>query len=178
MTQRVLYMVACAAPPTTRIRVGIERAQLRGWDVCLVVTPSAYRWIEHEVDELSALTGHPVRFQYKLPTEVDVLPPPDAILVAPATFNTLNKWALGIADTLALGLLTEAIGLQLPVVALPYLNAAQAGHPALARNTTELRAAGVTVLLGGDGFVPHVPKHGDLDAYPWDVALAALPQKG
>jgi Flavoprotein len=35
---------------------------------------------------------------------------PDAIIVAPATFNTINKWAVGISDTLALGLLTEAIG--------------------------------------------------------------------
>ncbi|MGW9209273.1 flavoprotein [Embleya sp. NPDC055664] len=157
--------------------MGIKRAQHRGWDACLITTPSAYRWIEEEVDELSTLTGHPVRFQYKLPTEADVLPSPNAILVAPATFNTLNKWALGIADTLALGLITEAIGLQIPIVALPYLNVAQAAHPALARSTRELRAAGVTVLLGGDGFVPHVPKHGNLDAYPWDAALDALPQK-
>jgi hypothetical protein len=35
------------------------------------------------------MTGHPVRTSYKLPDEPDVLPPPDAILVAPATFNTV-----------------------------------------------------------------------------------------
>jgi flavoprotein len=54
-----------------------------------------------------------------------VLPPPDAIVVAPATFNTINKWAAGISDTLVLGLLTEAIGKRLPVVALPFVNAAR-----------------------------------------------------
>ena len=31
-----------------------------------------------------------------------MLPEPDAIIVAPATFNTINKWAAGIADTLRL----------------------------------------------------------------------------
>ena len=88
---------------------------------------------------LAERTGHPVRHDYKLPSEPDVLPEPDAIVVAPATFNTLNKWAAGIADTLALGLLCEATGRGLPVVALPYLNAAQAEHPALAERIDRLR---------------------------------------
>lgn len=38
-----------------------------------------------------------------------------------------------------------------------------------------LREAGVTVLFGEGGFVPHKPKHGDLDAYPWQAAIDALP---
>lgn len=171
---RVLYLIACAAPPVRRTRIGIEKAQATGWDVCLVLTPSAARWLDADLTELATLTGHPVRTNYKLPEQPDVLPPPDAILVAPATFNTLNKWAQGIADTLALGLVTEAIGLQLPLVALPYLNQAQAAHPALSRSVEFLRANGVTVL-GDGGFIPHVPKHGNLDAYPWDAALEALP---
>jgi hypothetical protein len=172
---RVLYMITCAAPPAQRIRTGIEKAQAAGWDVCLILTPSAARWLNADMSGLAKLTGHPVRTDYKLPGQPDALPPPDAILVAPATFNTLNKWTQGIADTLALGLVTEAIGLQLPLVALPYLNQAQAAHPALGRSVEFLRANGVTVLLGDGGFVPHVPKHGNLDAYPWDAALAALP---
>lgn len=36
------------------------------------------------------------------------VPPPDAFVVAPCTFNTLNKWAAGVSDTLVLGLLNEA----------------------------------------------------------------------
>ena len=78
------------------------------------------------------------------------LPEPDAIVVAPATFNTLNKWVAGIADTLALGLLCEAIGKGLAVVVLPYLNAAQAEHPALAEGIDRLRKSGVRVLSGPD----------------------------
>src|SRR5215510_10655650 len=60
----------------------------------------------------------------------DVLPPATAFAAAPATFNTINKWAAGISDTLALGLLNEAIGLGLPIVAVPWPNAALARHPA------------------------------------------------
>lgn len=175
MTSRVLYVVSCAAPPARRIEDLIELAQGRGWDTCLVLTPSAARWRADDLPGLEKLTGHPVRTDYKMPGQPDVLPPPDAMVVCPATFNTLNKWALGISDTLALGLVTEAIGLRLPLVALPYLNDAQAAHPALDRSVRLLREWGVTVLLGEGGFQPHPPKQGRLDAYPWDAALDALP---
>lgn len=175
MTDRVLYLISCAAPPARHVETAIEAAQAGGWDVCQVFTPSAARWAEQDIAQLEQLTGHPVRTTYKLPEESDVLPPPDAILVAPATFNTLNKWAQGISDTLALGLITEAIGLGLPMVALPYLNRAQAAHPALGQSVNFLRDNGVTVLLGDGGFVPHEPKHGNVDAYPWQAAIDALP---
>ncbi|GAB2717689.1 flavoprotein [Kitasatospora kifunensis] len=183
---RTLYIVACAAPPARRIAIGIRAAQAAGWDTCLVLTPYAYRWLtedpvpelEFTLEALTALTGHPVRHQYKLPSEPDVLPPADALLAVPLTFNTMNKWADGHSDTLAVGLLTEAFGLahRPPVVALPHWNAAQAVHPAVERNVAALRTAGATVLLGGeDGFVPHPPGQGRPDTYPWPAAIAALP---
>ncbi|MET9399265.1 flavoprotein [Kitasatospora sp. NPDC002965] len=183
---RTLYIIGCAAPPARRIAVGIRAAQAAGWDTCLVLTPYAYRWLtedpdpalEFTLDALTELTGHPVRHRYKLPVEPDVLPPADAFLAVPLTFNTMNKWADGHSDTLAVGLLTEAFGLahRPPVVALPHWNDAQAAHPAVERNVGVLRAAGATVLLGGeDGFVPHPPGRSRPDAYPWSAAVAALP---
>ncbi|WP_206506600.1 flavoprotein [Streptomyces chrestomyceticus] len=179
MTTRTLYLIACAAPPARRLHIPVRAAQEVGWEVCVILTPSAYRWAtedaEGEIEALEALTGHPVRHQYKLPSQDDVLPPPDALLVAPLTSNTLAKWATAISDTLALGLIAEGIGLGLPTVALPHFNDAQAAHPAIARHVAFLREAGVTVLLGGTGFIPHKPRHGDLDAYPWQAAIDALP---
>jgi hypothetical protein len=102
--------------------------------------------------------------------------PPDTIIVAPATFNTINKRAAGISDTLALGLLTEAIGTHLPVVALPFLNEAQARHPAFEPGAQRLRHSGITVLYGGDVPAPHPPGAGKDRAttFPWHTALAAL----
>ncbi|MFE7409489.1 flavoprotein [Streptomyces laurentii] len=179
MTTKTLYLIACAAPPSARLRIPVQAAQKAGWDVCVILTPSAYRWAsedtESEIAALEQLTGHPVRHQYKLPSQEDVLPSPDALLVAPLTANTVNKWAAGISDTLALGLITEGIGLGLPIVALPHWNDAQGGHPAVARSVRVLRDAGVTVLLGEGGFVPHKPRQGDLDAYPWEAAISSLP---
>lgn len=176
---KTLYVLACAAPPARRLQVPIRAAQAAGWDVCAILTPSAYRWAtedaEGEIDALQELTGHPVRWQYKLPSQQDALPEPDALLVAPLTSNTLAKWACAISDTLVLGLITEGIGRGLPIVALPHFNAAQAAHPAIPGHVQVLRDAGVTVLLGGQGFQPHPPRQGDLDAYPWQAAIEALP---
>ncbi|HEY2507552.1 MAG TPA: flavoprotein [Streptosporangiaceae bacterium] len=166
----VLYAVACAAPPVLEIRPLIAAAQHRGFDVCLVLTPTAAAWLASDLGDLEALTGHPVRSAYKLPGEADVLPPPDAIVVAPCTSNTLNKWGSGHSDTLALGLITEAIGKRLPLVALPCLNSLQAAHPAYARHVADLRAAGVTIL---DPVLAHQPGE-----FPWQLALAALDRSG
>jgi phosphopantothenoylcysteine decarboxylase len=138
----VLYVVACAAPPAREVGKLVGMAQSEGWDVCVIATPQATKFVDSAA--LEAQTGHVVRSEYKQPDEPDVLPPPDAIIVAPATCNTINKWAAGICDTLALGLMTEAIGKRLPLVALPFTNRAQAAHPAFQRSIRDLRSWGST----------------------------------
>jgi phosphopantothenoylcysteine synthetase/decarboxylase len=115
----------------------------------VIATPMALRFIDQAA--LETQTGYPVRSDYKQPGSPDVLPSAEAIVVGGASFNTINKWAAGISDTLALGLLTEGIGLGLPLAALPVLNAAQAAHPAFGRSVKELREAGVKILLGSEG---------------------------
>jgi hypothetical protein len=162
----VLYIVAGAAPLVERISVAITAAQRRDWDVCLIMTPTAARWRADDLAGLAAATGHPVRSAYKMPGEPDVLPPPSAMLVAPATFNTINKWAAGISDTLALGLVNEAIGMGIPVVAVPQVNEPLARHPALAASLATLRGAGVTVA----GLSPR-PEPGE---FPWEQVLDRL----
>ena len=174
MTGRVLYVIACAAPPTRDVGQLVSLAQERGWDVCVLTTPSGRRFAD--IPALEQATGHPVRSQYKDPGEPDVLPEPDAIIVAPATVNTINKWAAGICDTLALGILVEAIGKRLPLVALPFTNRAHAAHPAFGENVAKLRSWGVTVLFGPDIYPLHDPGTGSryLHLFPWAKAIDAI----
>lgn len=177
MTRGVLYVIACAAPPAREVDRLIRAAQEQSeWDVCLIATPSAVRFLD--LQALENMTGHPVRSNYKEPSDPDSLPPPDGIIVAPATVNSVNKWALGICDTLALGLLVEAIGKKLPTVALPFTNYAHAAHPAFGESIAKLRSWGVAVLYGPDVYPLHEPGTGDqhLDIYPWDTALRTLNQ--
>jgi phosphopantothenoylcysteine synthetase/decarboxylase len=80
--------------------------------------------------------------------EVDSTPPADAVFLAPATFNTLNKWAGGINDSLALGLLNELMGFDVPIVVAPDCKAPLASHPTYQANLEVLRDAGVSILDG------------------------------
>ena len=167
----VLYIVVCGSPRAGKVRELITRAQAGGWETCVVATPDALRFIDRAA--LEQQTGHPVPDQYRRMDEINLLPPPDAIIVCPATFNTINKLAAGISDTFALGLLTEAIGKRLPLVIAPSLNSAQAAHWAFDRSIAELRAAGVIVLYGPGVYEPGPPGTGGRP-YPWDMPLQAL----
>ena len=90
--------------------------------------------------------------------------------------NTINKWAAGICDTLPLGILVEAIGKRLPIVAMPFTNRAHAAHPAFPENIAKLRSWGVTVLLGPEVYPLHDPGTGSshLDLFPWAQAVEAI----
>jgi phosphopantothenoylcysteine synthetase/decarboxylase len=119
--------------------------QAAGWDVCVIASPQATRWID--ISTLEVLTGHVVRADYRLPGEADPLPKAEAILGMPLTFNTINKWALGIGDTLVTSLLCECLGRGTPpIVAVPCLKMDLVNHPVFRKNIAFLREYGVTVL--------------------------------
>ncbi|MEE4594470.1 flavoprotein [Streptomyces sp. DSM 41524] len=170
---RVLYLFGSAAPPVLNIAGVIEQAQAADWDVCLGLTPTAARWLDDKLPVLEELTGHPVRSQYKLPWEPDAWPPADVAVLAPATFNTINQWALGITEKFIVGFVAEAIGKGIPTVAMPCVNAAYVQHTQFDTSVATLRAMGVRVLYGEGGFVPNKPGQGRPENYPWHLALEA-----
>lgn len=165
----VLHVIVCAAGVACDVGRLITAAQEQHWDVGVVATPYALGFIDQTAIE--ARTGYPIRSAWRKPGDARPLPPADAIAVAPATFNTVNKWAAGISDTLALGILCEAYGLGIPIAVLPYLNRAQAAHPAYAESLRRLRTMGV--LIGS--YEPHQPKAGGgAHRYRWEEALELL----
>jgi hypothetical protein len=163
----ILYLIVCASSSSPLAPDFVVQAQARGWDVCVIVTPQGTKFVDMPL--LEQLTGHPVRSEYKHPEEPDVLPRADAIVVFPATFNTLNKWALGITDTLALGLLCEYTGLGMPIVVVPGVTTGSGldSHPAFFKSMQFLRECGVCVLHEPEKYPPK-------NEVSWDVILDAL----
>lgn len=167
-----LYVIACGSPRARKLTELVTRAQGRGWEVAVVATPQGATFVD--AAELTELTGHPVRWEHRSHHDhEDPLPPADAILVCPATFNTVNKWAAGIADTYALSTITEAVGWDIPLVAAPALNSAQAAHPVFDRSVDQLRTMGVRVIYGPGEYEPGPPRTGGR-SYDWDRPLDAL----
>jgi phosphopantothenoylcysteine synthetase/decarboxylase len=142
----------------------------RDWMVQVVATPAALESFDQVAVE--QVTGGPVRSQYSKPGSLRSRIP-DAIIVAPATYNTINKWAQGTSDTYALGVLAEMTGMGTPIVVLPFVNSALAGRVAFRRSVQTLRSEGVHILLGPGGFEPHPPRTGGsrIETFPWHVAL-------
>ena len=171
---RNLYLFCSAAEPVFDVAHAIEDAQSRGWDVCLGLTPTAARWVAGSLDGLAALTGRPVRWQYKLPGEPDVWPDADALLFAPVTFNSVNSWALGLSGRFTAGVAAEALGRGTPVVAMPCVNAALAAHPQFEQSLSVLRGAGVELLWGEGGFAPGEAGPDASARFGWQAALDAV----
>jgi phosphopantothenoylcysteine synthetase/decarboxylase len=151
----------------------VKLAHNKGWSIYCIATPAA---VEHflDVDALAELTGHPVRTSYRKPGD-EPLPRAEAIIVAPATYNTINKWAAGISDNYVLNQLAELTGLGANIVVLPFVNQGLAANQVFLRSIEELRNAGVRVLFGPGELEPHPPRTGEsiLDTYPWHLALKA-----
>jgi phosphopantothenoylcysteine synthetase/decarboxylase len=170
----VLYILVCGSPMARDVGILVDLAQSDGWEVCVITTPDGRKFVD--VAALQAQTGHPVRTHYKNPGDPDMLPPADAMIVAPATVNTVNKWAAGITDTLVLGLLVEGYGYGVPTAVVPYTNNVMALHPALQDSLAKLADWGVHVLYGDE--VCRLGNPGETDhfraQFPWRRALQAV----
>lgn len=172
----VLYVIACGGRPAVDLAAYVEQMRADGWDTCVIATPSARKFIH--ADRLAKVSGHVVRYEFKQPGEPDVLASPDAVIVAPATFNTINKWVAGISDTLALGLLNEGLGMGLPIIAVPFPNIALARHPAFATNIATLRSWGIRIIFDPERHPLPVPNMGPSAAelFPWQRLMTELVQ--
>ncbi|MFF4014580.1 flavoprotein [Streptomyces sp. NPDC001843] len=165
-----LYVVVCAAGIAADVSKLITAAQERDWEVGVLATPVATGGF-FDTAAVEAQTGRPIRSAWRSPGDPRPFPPPDAVVVAPATFNTVNKWAAGIADTLALGTLCEAAGLGVPIAVLPCVADALAAHPAYQESLIRLRGMGVRF---GDPYSGEPPRDGGRPDFAWERALDLL----
>jgi phosphopantothenoylcysteine synthetase/decarboxylase len=115
--------------------------------VITIATPNAARVISPR--DLSTIPGNQLVESY---FDAAILPrPPDGlVLVAPCSFNSLNKLAAGVADNLAMSLTAEAIGRGTPVVVAVSVNPPLWRHPRSAASVAILRDWGVSVIEPAD----------------------------
>ncbi len=123
-------LVVTAAPLARRTREVYDLLRGAGWAVTVCPTADADGWIVNSPGH-DYLHGR-IR--------------PDAVICCPATFNTLNKWAAGINDSPALGVLNDAIGLGTPLLAVPMVGERLSRHPVWPTTLDFLATAGITLL--------------------------------
>ena len=115
--------------------------------VITIPTPNASRVIAPR--ELADVTGARLVESY-FDAAIRPRPPRGVVLFAPCGFNSLNKLAHGIADTLALSVAAEAIGRRTPVIVGPSLNQPLLDHPITRTSLATLAGWGVIIVPMAD----------------------------
>lgn len=129
---------AARGPELLRGLVGLGFAT-----VIALPTPNAARTISGR--ELADVAGAQVVESY-FDLAIRPRPPRGVVLVAPCSFNSLNKLAHGIADNLALSVVAEAIGRKTPVIVGPSLNQPLFDHPMAQASLRQLPEWGVAIV--------------------------------
>ena len=125
-----------------------------GAQVSVVMTRSARKFIGATTFE--ALTNRPVHWQGFSPREhplgehIGLARRAKLLVVAPASADTLAKFAHGIADDLLSTLYLAFTG---PVLVAPAMNSDMWAKPSVQRNVAQLKADGVHFVEPGQGWL-------------------------
>jgi phosphopantothenoylcysteine decarboxylase/phosphopantothenate--cysteine ligase len=138
----------------------VRALQKQAFDVQVVMTEAAQRFVQPLT--FAALTGKKVLTSLWTEPEtgtadlvsaiehIDAAITTDALVVAPATANTLAKFAHGIADDF---LSTMYLATSAPVIVAPAMNVNMWQHPATQANIATLEARGVTIVAPASGYL-------------------------
>ena len=146
MTERfdVAYLVSSGTSTAARCPELLRGLVGLGFSTVIAIpTPNASRVVASR--ELADLEGVQVVESY-FDLAIRPRPPRGVVLFAPCSFNSLNKLAHGIADSLALSVVAEAIGRSTPVIVGPSLNAPLLIHPMAQASLKKLPEWGVIIV--------------------------------
>lgn len=164
MPHALAYLVVTGAGTARRVPDLVPLLAARYPTLFTVLTPNASRVIAPR--ELSLIPGHRIVESY-FDDAILPRPPRGLVLVAPCSFNSLNKLAQGIADNLALSITAEAIGRGTPVVVAISVNAPLWAHPRARESAATLRRWGCAV-------VDPVAEGEYVTLAPWGTVMGAV----
>lgn len=132
----------------------ISKLMQNGFEVQTVMTNSALQFIGKAT--LEGLTGKPVLIDHfedgKMMNHINLMKWADLIIFCPASANTINKMANGIADNLVTSLFL-AHSWDKPYLIAPAMNTAMYKHPATQESLTRLKKWGVDILPTDSGYL-------------------------
>ena len=150
-TKRILFQLtgSIAAYKACHLLSQLVKA---GYDVQTVATTSALQFVGTAT--LEGLTGKPVLTDMyqsgRAMDHIKLARESDLILLCPATANSINKLAAGIADDVV-GALFLANNFQTPYWVVPAMNVEMYKHPATQRSLAQLNEWGARVFETASG---------------------------
>jgi phosphopantothenoylcysteine synthetase/decarboxylase len=142
-----IYLIVTGASTARRAPALLARLCQLGRRVIVIPTPNAARIVSLRELVLALPEGSQHRVVESYFDDAILPRPPHGLcLVAPCSFDSLNKLALGIADNLALSVVAEAIGRATPVIVAVSVNPPLWTHPRTRESGERLRGWGVDVV--------------------------------
>ena len=124
----------------------------KGHSVKFMMTQEALKFIGHT--SLAAISGNKVSYPENYEDDsidhIKLAKWADICLIAPATANTIGKYASGIADS---SFLATLLALTCPLVMAPAMNCKMFSHPAVSGNINKIKSWGTYIIEPDDGFL-------------------------
>ena len=118
LKDKVVYIIPTGAHKTIYIEDLLKSVKELGADMWVMPTPMATKII---TDYESLRVLYKVKDNYSSENSW-IVPEEDIVVVAPCTFNTFNKIALGIADNYPMSVIHNAIGKNVKVIIAPAMD--------------------------------------------------------
>ncbi len=140
---KVIYIFGTGAKKITHISKMIREFIYEGADIYTMMSDMGSIICDTNLRDFN-IKGNTLVKGYS--REGEILPLEDLILVAPCTFNTLNKIAYGVADTYPLTVVASAIGTQRNVIIAPAMDKNLWYHPVVAESVAKLERWGCKII--------------------------------
>ncbi len=132
----------------------ISKLVQNGFEVKVVATENSLRFIGSAT--LEGLTGNKIYVDAfesgEMINHINLIKWADLILVCPASANTINKFANGVADNLLTSLFL-AYDFTKPFLIAPAMNTNMYQHPITRESIKKLNKLGIKILPTGEGYL-------------------------
>ncbi|MEM7132330.1 MAG: flavoprotein [Chloroflexota bacterium] len=144
MEKETLFLFVTAAGTCIQVPDLIRQLVIRGLEVYSVLTPSVSQVTP--TAPLMDVPGNQWIHEYRQPP-LESNYPFGTLLVAPCTFNSFNKIALGLADNLAMAMIADGLGAGNRVIIAPSMNRGLWSHPQTKVSQERLTSWGCEIVL-------------------------------
>ena len=140
--ERALFLFVTGAGSCVQAPTLIRDLVGRGFTVYSVLTPNVAQ-VTAPAPLMAVPGNHWLHAYRQTPLERY---PFGTLLVAPCTFNTFNKIALGLADNLATAMIADGLGAGCRVIIAPAMNRGLWAHPQTKASLARLQSWGCAVV--------------------------------
>lgn len=140
--EKALFLFVSGAGSCVHVPALIRALVAQGFTVYSVLTPNVAQ-VTAPAPLMEVPGNHWIHAYQQTPLERY---PFGTLLVAPCTFNTFNKIALGLADNLATAMIADGVGAGNRVIIAPSMNRGLWAHPQTAASLARLQSWGCTIV--------------------------------